>query len=133
MLPVTERYEETVLSICFITLLWFAFFPQERLKKNLTRTTGIVQLLLYIPQQNRYSLLPKTVFTQCWNMEMLCIVNQKTKHRLRYVNSEDLCCLQMTCSNFRGHVLESHSIFFFPLSTSVCNIRVSPNSALLAS
>lgn len=50
MLPVTERYEETVLSICFIVLLWFAFFPQEMVKKNLTWTTDIVQLFLYIPQ-----------------------------------------------------------------------------------
>lgn len=50
MLPVTERYEETVLSICFITLLQFAFVPQEMVKKNLTWTTDIVQLLLYIPQ-----------------------------------------------------------------------------------
>lgn len=49
MLPVTERYEETVLSICFITLLWFAFFPQEMVK-NLTWTTDILQLLLYIPE-----------------------------------------------------------------------------------
>lgn len=119
MLPVTERYEETVLSICFIMLLWFAFFPQEIVKKNLTRTTDTVQLLLYIPQQNRYTLHPKTMFTQCWNMEMLCIVNRKTKHRLRYVNSGDLRFLQMMCSNFRGHVLESHSIFFFPLLISL--------------